>query len=44
MSSLWLIHLNPFFWEAVVFAFFGFVVAFALYALHGLPRRLLESL
>lgn len=42
MASVWLLHLNPFFWQGFVFLLAGFLVSLSVHALFGFPARLLE--
>lgn len=42
-ADLWLLHLNPFFWEGFVFAVFGLLVAAVAHAVVGVPARLLDA-
>lgn len=44
MQSIWQLHLNPFFWQGVVFMVWGFLCSVVLSSIWGFPKRLLESL
>lgn len=41
---MWNLTANPFLWQGVVFLFFGLVTAFAVNAIWGFPRRLVEAI